>query len=1174
MSFTSSNAENYLKIYENPEKGFELLKMFGKNINVGNIDIDLILEKKLEKLEKKLQKEHRSDEKKGEIPEKDIIIELIDMDLYQTENEDEQKQFNISLFGKTKLDESVYIHVDGFYPIFYVEIDERWRKGTIDRIMADIKKRVRSKEKREGLTDYKIVQKCKFVGFTAEKKFSFLELKFRDYDSMRAYSYIFQEKHKLYYISSQKAIGFNIYESNINPLLRFLHTGNFDPAGWIGINKESYKDFKYEYRKGDTNFNICCDWEDIRPIDSIDVHKFRIMSFDIECDSEDGKFPTNRDGDKVIQIGMTYSNLGEGECFKKTILCLEDTDEIPGAEVICFYNEEDLLMEFTNQIKKMDPDFIIGYNINGFDFNYLKNRAQKFGIMTRFSKMSRINGHICEFKDITLASSALGKNLLKYYVIPGRVIIDLMKVIQKEHKLKSYSLDSVVANFIRGDVNNLIINPQENIFEFTTKSTEGLYVGDYIAMMYKNGCIDERLGKYQIKYLENDKIILDGNIDEEYSTRGLFWCHGKDDIDPKDIFRYFKKDSKSRSLIAKYCLQDCALCNRLIDKLNIIPNAINMSNVCNVPISYNFFRGQGVKIFSMVSKFCREEEHLIPVLKKKKSKNDKEEKKEETKWKKFINSLIYQDEKYEGATVFDPIKGVHYSPVIVYDFGSLYPSCMRMKNLSHDSIVLDSRYDNLPGYIYHEQSYTNSDGSISTHRFAEKIDGKKAILPRILEILLTRRKECQEKMKLETDPFKKSVLDGRQIALKIVANTVYGQSGAPTSDIYCKPIAACTTSIGREMLELAKNFSEKILPKIINLIVENKQKEYIKFMEKLFSHVDESKIKMEEKIKGDDGIVHVREVYNGKEQYFEYLKKEIYGMMKNCTIDPECIYGDTDSIFFKMNMKDKVTGEKMEDIEALKICIRMGIISSGIVNYTLTFPQVLNYEKVYWPFIIISKKRYVGNLYEFSHTKFYQKSMGLVTKRRDNSDIVKYTVGGIIDYILNKRDKLGAINFTKQTLKKIIMGNFDISKFIITKTLKDKEDYADWTRMAHVVLAERMGQRDSGNKPQSNDRIPYAYIETTKNKKFLKQGDMIEHSKYIIDNNMKIDFLFYITNQIMKPSMQFLELIAENPKSIFNMYIMREQNRKGGTEPIMKFFKEDGCYREGNNIINLNAIFD
>ena len=255
---------------------------------------------------------------------------------------------------------------------------------------------------------------------------------------------------------------------------------------------------------------------------------------------------------------------------------------------------------------------------------------------------------------------------------------------------------------------------------------------------------------------------------------------------------------------------------------------------------------------------------------------------------------------------------------------------------------------------------------------------------------------------------------------------------------------------------------------------------------------------------------------------------------------------------------------KRTPFEFLKISIKFGIWSSILISTLLPSPMAQEYEKVLYPFIILTKKRYVGNLYEKNPNKFYQKSMGIVLKRRDNANVVKMVCGNIIDQILNKQSIEGAVKKTQELLSKIITGKIPLDKFIITKTLKTT--YKDRTRIVHAVLADRMGERDPGNKPQSNDRIPYAYIETG-DKVINLQGERVEHWDYIVKNNLKLDYLFYITNQIMKPAIQFLELIVDKPDKIFNEYIIREENRKSGKLPI-------NYYLEGDNQIDFDDFAD
>jgi DNA polymerase elongation subunit (family B) len=178
------------------------------------------------------------------------------------------------------------------------------------------------------------------------------------------------------------------------------------------------------------------------------------------------------------------------------------------------------------------------------------------------------------------------------------------------------------------------------------------------------------------------------------------------------------------------------------------------------------------------------------------------------------------------------------------------------------------------------------------------------------------------------------------------------------------------------------------------------------------------------------------------------------------------------------------------------------------------------------PFVLLSKKRYVGMLYEEDPDKCKRKAMGLVLKRRDNAPIVKEVYGGVIDIIMHDQDFDKAIQFTRQMLQDTIDGKIPIDKLIFSKSLRS--GYKNPNQIAHKVLADRIGKREPGNKPRPGDRIAFAYIQT-KGKKL--QGDKIETPEFIKANNLKLDYGFYITNQIMKPIQQIFALIIENVPS-------------------------------------------
>ena len=167
--------------------------------------------------------------------------------------------------------------------------------------------------------------------------------------------------------------------------------------------------------------------------------------------------------------------------------------------------------------------------------------------------------------------------------------------------------------------------------------------------------------------------------------------------------------------------------------------------------------------------------------------------------------------------------------------------------------------------------------------------------------------------------------------------------------------------------------------------------------------------------------------------------------------------------------------------------------------------------------------------------------MGIVLKRRDNAPIVKDIYGGIIDILMKDKNINKARDFLTDSLQKLVNEQIPIDKLIITKSLRS--GYKNPNQIAHKVLADRMGKRDPGNKPGPGDRIPFAYIQT-KNAKAL-QGEKIEHPHFIKENNLKINYAFYITNQIMKPVQQVFALVLEK--------IWEAQGKK----PKIKSFKKD-----------------
>jgi DNA polymerase elongation subunit (family B) len=793
-------------------------------------------------------------------------------------------------------------------------------------------------------------------------------------------------------------------------------------------------------------------------------------------------------GDIVTFIGSTFMNYGDDTIYKNHCLALNDCCDLPNvanSEVVCCKTEKELLIKWAQLIKEEDPDIIIGYNIFGFDYEFMFRRACEIGCVVDFLKTSRNNGEICGLKDkdsnyriqqtnIVLAS---GQHDLSYINMPGRIQIDLYNYFRRDFNLESYKLDSVAGYFIGDSIKSTI--KQDTETKIFSKNLSGLTKNSFIHIE-EVGHTNEYLNngaKYEIVDIDIEHGEFTINISLELSGyKSLRWCLAKDDVTPQDIFRLTNGTKNDRGIVAKYCIQDCNLVHSLLKKIDVITGFVEMAKLCSVPISFLVLRGQGIKLTSFISKKCKEKGTLMPVLR----------------------NSHGSDDGYEGAIVLEPKCNLYLeSPVACVDYSSLYPSSMISENLCHSSKVWTKEYDltgelikktgdmdkdknfiydNLPDYTYVDieydtYSYVRKSPKAAAQkikcgskicRFAESKKSK-AILPAVLQELLSSRKSTKKQMANESDPFMKNILDKRQLSIKLTANSLYGQCGAKTSAFYEKDVAACTTATGRTLLIYAKDVIEGVY---------------------------------------GDNICDTKN----------------FGRVKT---NAEYIYGDTDSVFFTFNLKHIDTNEPILGKDALEITIELAQQAGELATKFLKHPHDLEYEKTFLPFCLLSKKRYVGMLYEHDVNKCKSKSMGIVLKRRDNAPIVKDIYGGVIDILMKDKNIEKSLNFLDKYLMDIFEGKCAFEKFVISKSLRS--GYKNPTQIAHKVLADRMGERDTGNKPAPGDRIQFAYIITPKKEKL--QGNRIEHPTYIKEKNLKLDVEHYITNQIMKPIIQIYSLI-------------------------------------------------
>ena len=93
-------------------------------------------------------------------------------------------------------------------------------------------------------------------------------------------------------------------------------------------------------------------------------------------------------------------------------------------------------------------------------------------------------------------------------------------------------------------------------------------------------------------------------------------------------------------------------------------------------------------------------------------------------------------DKYEGATVIEPVRGYHTEPVACLDFASLYPSIMMAHNLCYSTLVPNWKVKHFSKDGEIEQT-PNGDWFVTKKT-------KKGVLPMILEDLISARKQAKE----------------------------------------------------------------------------------------------------------------------------------------------------------------------------------------------------------------------------------------------------------------------------------------------------------------------------------------------------------------------------------------------------------------------------------------------
>jgi len=721
-------------------------------------------------------------------------------------------KYVIDVYGRTHEGDVARVRITDFKPYFYL----RAAKGETAAQLSSALSSVKMIQGLKITEENKLDTMCGFNGLNPIRVWKL------SFPALWAYKSIVKELKAGLKIGGRQIRTEDIFESNIPPYLRFFHEQDISPASPIIFDPED--DDVQDGECLDAAYTVS--YVDVKPFMNISI-PLMVLSYDIETYSSTGLFPVaTNPADEVIQIGMSFR---WSDCMLDTVeryvlvsgTC--DASSDPSVKFISCRNEQDLLQKFKAYIHGENPDVIVGYNTFGFDDGYIAERCKYHKIELQLGRTEtkqwgdRIDFVKTEKKTFELAS---GKYAVRYFDLPGRLPIDLLLSVRREQNLDSYKLDNVASTFLRDKVTKVVSITGLKTFQYEihTKSTRGLFVGNMVRFDIITNTINPyRDGqKFTVKEIKPKSFIVENTVQilDELSREEigkLEWSFSKDDISAHEMFENHRRGPSERAIIAKYCIQDCDLVLTLMAKLDTLVNARGMADVCRVPIDFIFLRGQGIKIYSAVAYNASRRNQII-----------------------MAQDSIDGDMSYEGAVVLPPKIGMYLEdPIPVLDFNSLYPSNMIAFNISPDTLVyvktfsIDGKklnHEGLDGDKLEElkKSFTIDEISFDMKDDDDNPIGRKTcgyaqptqdprtvgILPLTLDILLKKRKETRKLMETTEDEAQKSVLNGLQLAYKVVANSVYGQTGSRTSPIRRVEVAACTTAAGRDRLLFAKNIVE------------------------------------------------------------------------------------------------------------------------------------------------------------------------------------------------------------------------------------------------------------------------------------------------------------------------------------------------------------------------------
>jgi len=339
------------------------------------------------------------------------------------------------------------------------------------------------------------------------------------------------------------------------------------------------------------------------------------------------------------------------------------------------------------------------------------------------------------------------------------MILDTFELIEKYPLLITYNGDGFDLPYLYNRANRLGIDRQKNpLYMMRDSATliDGVHLDLYRTMSNRAFQIYAFGQKYSDFSLNS---VSKGLLGEEKIDYG---------VELNDLTLY---------QTANYCQNDARLTYNLTGFNNdlLMNLLIVISRIARMPIDDISRMGVSQWIRSLLYYEHRQNGILIPRRQELDNRSSN-----------VLNEAVIKDKKFRGGLVVEPVEGIHFD-VTVMDFASLYPSIIKVKNLSYETVRCS-----------HDTCKKNTIPQ-TNHWVCTKKNGLTSVLIGSLrDLRVNYYKNMAKKDTLTVE--EKQLFTVVSQALKVILNASYGVMGAEIFPLYFLPAAEATTATGRHII--------------------------------------------------------------------------------------------------------------------------------------------------------------------------------------------------------------------------------------------------------------------------------------------------------------------------------------------------------------------------------------